>query len=216
MVRLTRFTPLRFAPSATTKLSSENELALSCCVSGGRKVSRVAKSSIDWNHWLNAAGWVCSSCSIFPSRYIKKTPQGNCIVRLDPTRIGWVLPQFSITLKKGCCSSTAATAAAAAAYALLLPQCCCCNCCQCIAAVSCHATVLYGSDVNDQFYASNIGRDAQTGRQTDILHMPSSGGAIHRLVRKLIDLLGSINHNMYWSTEWHDMVIVSDQVTIRW
>ena len=169
MVRLTRFTPLRFAPSATTKLSSENELALSCCVSGGRKVSRVAKSSIDWNHWLNAAGWVCSSCSIFPSRYIKKTPQGNCIVRLDPTRIGWVLPQFSITLKKGCCSSTAAASAAAdaAAYALLLPQCYCCNCCQCIAAVPCHATVLYGSDVNDQFYASNIGRDAQTGRQTD-------------------------------------------------
>ena len=29
--------------------------ALSCCVSGGQKVSRVAKSPIDWNHWLNAA-----------------------------------------------------------------------------------------------------------------------------------------------------------------
>ena len=168
--------------------------------------------TIDWMRPAEYALRVVSPQQI----YIKKTPQGNCIVRLDPTRIGWVLPQFSITLKKGCCSSTAATAAAAAAYALLLPQCSCCNCCQCIAAVSCHATVLYGSDVNDQFYASNIGRDAQTGRQTDILHMPSSGGAIHRLVRKLIDLLSSINHNMYWSTEWHDMVIVSDQVTMRW
>lgn len=162
MVRLTRFTPLRFAPSATTKLSSENELALSCCVSGGRKVSRVAKSSIDWNHWLNAAGWVCSSCSIFPSRYIKKTPQGNCIVRLDPTRIGWVLPQFSITLKKGCCSSTAATAATA-----VPPMHCCCPS---VAAATAASVLLL-------FHAMLLFCMAQTSM---INSMPAISDAMHR------------------------------------
>lgn len=98
-----------FSPLSVKKLQSSASLesccnqkgkALSCCVSGGQKVSRVAKSPIDWNHWLNAATTVYKKALPSFSIYTTAGQLHTSIEEGEADRIGWVLPQFSITWKE--------------------------------------------------------------------------------------------------------------------